>query len=360
MSKEVKRLVFIISSSIAGGGQIYLYNIVKSLKDNYSVLLICPSGYLYDRAKALSNVDVIGLNIDYSHLKTLKHILQNEIDKYGHIGVNAHLLGTGLWTKMAISGMPGVRFVVTLHNKVIYNDISWYKKFLYPLFIKYISNSNCSFVAVSQEIADSVVKYTGKTCDYIPSSVPIECPPKIIDPKYLRRNVLIGFVGRLSKLKNPIRFVEMAKLVKENAPFARFVMIGDGEDREMVEQAIYDNGMSQDIEMKGFVINPGPEMRKLDVLVISSDSEGTPLVLLESMSYGIPTVSTRVGAIPLVISDGIDGILCDCSASSLAGGVLDLISNIDLYKSVSINGFKRIEETFNYQRNIEQYLRLLL
>ena len=360
MTKENKRLIFIISSSIAGGGQVYLYNIIKYLKNDYSLLLICPEGYLYDRVKALSGIDIIALNIDFFHLKALRRIIRDEAVKYGQVGVNAHLLSTGLWTKIALHELPGVRYVVTLHNKVIYNDIKWYKRILYPLFIKYISISDCSFVAVSQEIAYSVFKYTGKNCDYIPSSVPIEYPPKNVDSKNLLQDVLIGFVGRLSKLKNPIRFVEMAKLIMEKAPSARFVIIGDGEDREIVEKTIYDNGLSQVIEMKGFVSNPGPEMRKLDVLVISSDSEGTPLVLLESMSYGIPTVSTRVGAIPLVVDNGIDGILCDCSASSLAGGVLDLISNINRYTSISINGFKKIEETYNYQKNIEHYLRLLL
>ena len=119
--------------------------------------------------------------------------------------------------------------------------------------------------------------------------------------------------------------------------------------------------MGDCIEMKGFVSNPKEEMRKLDVLVISSDSEGTPLVLLESMSYGIPVVSTRVGAIPLVIDNGIDGVLADdLEPAALAKSVIGLLSDKEKYISISKSAYLKIKEKFSYETNIKKYMEVVM
>lgn len=358
--EQNKRLIFIISSSIAGGGQIYLFNILSYLSESYSVLLICPDGYLPDKVETEIAVEVCRMPITFKSAAQLKRLLKTESEKYGDIYVNAHLLGTGLWTRRALDGVKNAAFTITLHNKVIYPDMAWYKRLLYPAILRYVASSGCNFIAVSEEIADSVKSFSGKECIYIPSSVPIKEPPvPLIDDITKKDFIQIGYVGRLSQLKNPIRFLEMACLVKEKIVPAKFVIIGDGELRPEVEEFISKNGMEDYVILKGFVSKPGPEMRKLDVLVISSNSEGTPLVLLESMSYGVPVVSTRVGAIPLVIDDSVDGVLCDCTANSLADGVIRLLSDGERFKTIASNAFGKIENKFSYKRNIQNYLKVM-
>lgn len=358
---QKKRLIFVISSSIAGGGQIYLYNILSYLSESYSVLLICPDGYLPDKVEAEMAVDVVRMQVNVWHVGQLKKLFKEEIRKYGYIYVNANLLGTGLWVRMSLLRVNNVKFVVTLHNKVIYPEMASYKRFLYPIILRYVASSGCGFIAVSQEIADNVRVFSGKDCTYIPSSVPITEPPVMLSDNITQKDIIkIGYVGRLSQLKDPIRFVEMASIVKMKISQTQFVIIGDGELRTEVEKYISRNGIVDSVKMKGFISKPRHDMRELDVLVISSNSEGTPLVLLESMSYGVPVVSTRVGAIPLVIEDGIDGILCECSAESLAEGVIKLINNKELYRSVAKKAYDKIENKYNYKNNIQNYLRIMI
>lgn len=360
MCKE-KRLIFVISSSIAGGGQIYLFNILSYLADKYSILLICPEGFLLEKVRSEIIIDTVPLAISIKNVNKLRSIIKKEKDKYGDVYINAHLLGTALWTKLALTGLREVHYTVTLHNKVLYPNMGWYKSFIFPFILKKIAKSECSFIAVSQEIADSVKQFTNKDCTYIPSSVPIKGPPVIACEKITQKeNIKIGFVGRLSQLKNPIRFVEMASIVKNNIAQTQFVMIGDGEMKSEVEECITKNKLDGVVTLKGFVSNPGLEMRKLDALVISSNSEGTPLVLLESMSYGVPVVSTRVGAIPLVIEDGKDGILCDCSADSLSEGLIKLLSDCKLYKTIAAKAFEKIKDNYSYESNIQNYLRVMM
>lgn len=359
--KQNKRLIFVISSSIAGGGQIYLYNILGYISELYSILLVCPDGYLSDKVESELTVDVVRMHVDLWHIGMLKKLIKNEVNKDGEIYVNAHLLGTGLWTRIALRGVERATFTVTLHNKVLYPDMAWYKRYLYPAMLRYIASFDCGFIAVSQEISDGVKSISGKDCTYIPSSVPIKEPPIVACEDIAQKEIIkIGFVGRLSQLKNPIRFIEMASIIKKRITKTQFVMIGDGELRSEVEKSIMKYGIEDAVLMKGFVNNPRAEMRFLDVLVISSNSEGTPLVLLESMSYGIPVVSTRVGAIPLVIENDVDGVLCDCTAESLAEGVIKLLSDGKLYKSMASKAFEKIDNKYNYKTNIQNYLRVML
>lgn len=361
MNKK-KRLIFVISSSIAGGGQIYLFNILSFLADRYSILLICPNGFLLNKVRSELRIDTISLTINLKNVSKLRSIIKKEINYYGNVYINAHLLGTALWTKIAISGLSKTYYTVTLHNKVLYPDMGWHKRIIYPFILKRIASSKCNFIAVSQEIADNVRQFTNKECTYIPSSVPIKEPPVAISEDITKKEIVrIGFVGRLSQLKNPIRFIEMAEIVKRQLDNTRFIIVGDGEQRLLVEECIKENHMEDCVDMKGFVSNPKAEMRNLDVLVISSDSEGTPLVLLESMSYGIPVVSTRVGAIPLVIDNEIDGILAeDLKSSSLAKSVVELLSDKEKYISISNAAYNKIKERFSYEKNISRYMDVVL
>lgn len=357
MTKE--RVIFLISSSIAGGGQIYLFNLINYIKKDYSVMLICPKGFLSEKVSNIG-IDVICMDINYKTSRNIKEIILHEKLTYGHVFVNAHLLGTALWCAIALKNVDGVRLVMTAHNQVTNESSSLLKKIAYPLILKYISKRVNAFIAVSQDIANRVTEITNSECTYIQSSVPLRLPP--IEIRLFNNStekIVFGFVGRLSSLKNPLRFVQVAKCITEVQPQSRFVIIGDGEMRPEVEAIIKKEGLNDYFDLKGFVDKPLDEMAKLDVMIITSDSEGTPLALLEAMSIGLPVVSTRVGGIPTVIDDGKDGLLADVSASSLAECAIRVTSDEQLYSTISKNCRKKIEEQYSYKKNIGKYMSIL-
>ena len=245
---------------------------------------------------------------------------------------------------------------------MIYDNISIPRKILYPFFIRHMSKRTSGFIAVSQEIADSVTTYTGRNCEYIPSSVPIKGEPKDVS-KYTpdKSDIVIGFVGRISLQKNPVRFVETAALIAKEMPNVKFRVIGDGDLREVMEDCIRANKMEYRFTMMGFLSNPADEMKKLDLLLLTSDYEGTPMVLLEAMSYGIPVVSTRVGGIPTVIESGKDGMLTDnFEPNVIAKAVVDLLSDAMRYKVVSKAAFCKIKDVFSYESNISKFMNIVL
>ncbi len=121
---------------------------------------------------------------------------------------------------------------------------------------------------------------------------------------------VLGFVGRLSPDKGALDFVEIAATIASRHPdLARFVMVGDGEQRPAVEGRIGAAGLASRFTLTGAVDSSIALMHAIDVGVISSPTESLPNVLLEFMACGTPVVATGVGGIVDVIEDGVSGRL---------------------------------------------------
>lgn len=134
---------------------------------------------------------------------------------------------------------------------------------------------------------------------------------------------LAGYVGRLSSEKGPDLFLDSLIPLCQRHAQLRAVMIGDGPQRPLLQARIDAAGLQQRIELVGFQADMPSWMARLDTLVISSRTEGTPMILLEAMQQGVPVVAFAVGGIPDVIEHGRSGLL----ASPLA--VAELSSHLE-------------------------------
>lgn len=120
---------------------------------------------------------------------------------------------------------------------------------------------------------------------------------------------LIGFVGRLSSEKGPDLFVELACRLCQRQPGLHAVLLGEGPQRAALQARIAAAGLQQRILLPGYQEDMPAWLRALDVLVISSRTEGTPMVLLEAMQAGVPVSAFAVGGIPDVLEPGVSGLL---------------------------------------------------
>jgi glycosyltransferase involved in cell wall biosynthesis len=118
---------------------------------------------------------------------------------------------------------------------------------------------------------------------------------------------LVGTVGRLAPEKNQALLIRaMAPLLDERR---QLVVIGDGPERAALEQARAETWRAEFCHLLGARSDVAPYLAALDVFVLTSRTEGLPLVLLEAMATGIPVVSTAVGGIPDLIEPGVNGLL---------------------------------------------------
>lgn len=120
---------------------------------------------------------------------------------------------------------------------------------------------------------------------------------------------LIGIVGRIVPVKNHALFLDAAARVKAELPAARFVIVGDGDLHAEIEAQVEALGLHDAVIFTGWRRDLAPIYADLDVNVISSVNEGTPVSVIEALATACPVVSTAVGGVPDLLDQGALGTL---------------------------------------------------
>lgn len=137
---------------------------------------------------------------------------------------------------------------------------------------------------------------------------------------------LIATAGRFVSVKNHALFLEAAALICQQRPDAHFVMIGDGELREQVEAKIAALNLQSCITLTGWQRDLRLAYSDMDVFVISSLNEGTPVTVIEALAAGCPVVTTAVGGLPDLLDGGAFGTLVPTKdAAAMAAAVVQVL-----------------------------------
>jgi glycosyltransferase involved in cell wall biosynthesis len=136
---------------------------------------------------------------------------------------------------------------------------------------------------------------------------------------------VVAFVGRLTQVKRPDRFLAVADAVLRRLPECRFVICGGGELTPDVERR--SQAAPGTFHLLGWRKDVETVYAAADVVMLTSDNEGTPLTLIEAGMAGTPVVSTRVGSVAEVVKDGHTGMLAGADVAELAAHALRLLSD---------------------------------
>ena len=134
-------------------------------------------------------------------------------------------------------------------------------------------------------------------------------------------------VGRFSVEKGFPDLVQAIAQLRALHPeiTVRLVILGEGSERQHVENVVRSAGLRDVVTMPGRVRDVSPYYEMADVLAVSSLSEGSPNVLLEAMAAGVPVVATAVGGIPEIVVDGEHAILVPPSNPSAMAQAIGLV-----------------------------------
>jgi glycosyltransferase involved in cell wall biosynthesis len=122
-------------------------------------------------------------------------------------------------------------------------------------------------------------------------------------------DVVFGFVGRMVPIKDLGTLMSAFKLTLAVCPNAVLLLVGDGPLRPTFEDTVRSLGISHRVRFAGWNEDLAPVYATIDVLVLSSLNEGTPVAIIEAMAAGKPAIATAVGGIPDLVADGTTGIL---------------------------------------------------
>lgn len=157
-----------------------------------------------------------------------------------------------------------------------------------------------------------------------------------------KRNFTVSFIGRLVPHKHPERLLHAIEILKRNGTTVDGWILGQGELKEKLQTTAKELGISNQITFWGFQNNPYPFIKASDILCITSDAEGLPIVVQESMTLGTAIISTRCAGMTEAIGDDC-GILCDNNPESFAEEISRLISSPQLKERIFENAKKKME-----------------
>jgi glycosyltransferase involved in cell wall biosynthesis len=134
---------------------------------------------------------------------------------------------------------------------------------------------------------------------------------------------VVVYIGRLTRIKRPDRLLAVARRIHDARPAAVVLVAGDGDlaDRARADAA----PLGGAVRFLGWRDDLETLYAAADVVLLTSDNEGTPVSLIEAAHAGRPAVATDVGSTRYVVDDGRSGVLCPPDAAALAGAVLDLL-----------------------------------
>jgi len=293
------KIAMIVPYQMYGGAEVYLENLLKNSPQNLSIDLLINGANQISKAVLPKNIKI------KNYLNNLFNFLnQNNYEQ-----------------------------IIFYNSKKIYNDILSYKKInpsikIYEIYHSDFVWQDSMSTVFERDIVDVIFKTSNLVGNNIIHDNQIVCPPPLEFNKfnfYRKTNniKILGFIGRLSKEKDPLFSIDIAN--KLNMPL---YIAGDG---PLKGDVINYCKSKKNIHFFGWQ-NSLDFYKKIDCLIITSDMEGVPNVILEAIASGLPIISTNVG--------GISGVL---------NGTKSFLFNKNDYELKDIKNFIENNLSYNYE-----------
>jgi glycosyltransferase involved in cell wall biosynthesis len=160
---------------------------------------------------------------------------------------------------------------------------------------------------------------------------------------------LIGYVGRLSPEKGQRDLLMAAAAVLTSHPDAWFTLVGDGPDESRLKDQAQQLGIASRVVFTGHLRDARPAFRDLDVLALTSHTEGLPNVVLESLCMETPVLATDVGGTGEIVKDGVTGLLIPPRApEAVAGGLRRMLEDAQLRRRLALAGKQLVHREFSF------------
>lgn len=169
----------------------------------------------------------------------------------------------------------------------------------------------------------------------------------------------VGFIGQMIERKNVGDLLDVFDSVAPDFPDISLCLLGDGASRAEYESYAANLSSAEAIEFTGFVNNPLEHLRTFDLFVMSSQLEGIPRCLMESMAMGVPVAAYDIPGIDQLIEHEVSGLLAPFGdKSTLEACWRRLLGDSDLSEQIALAGHHRINELYSAARMAREYTEL--
>ncbi|MCW2508443.1 MAG: glycosyl transferase group 1 [Modestobacter sp.] len=300
-------VLLVIDSLDGGGAERYVVDLAIALRGRgWPVEVACSTGGV--RAGALTDAGIpvsvllgglVKRRISGGYGRALRRLVRDRRPAVVH----AHLYASAAAAVVATRGLS-VPVVLTEHTEAPWRDRAA------RAISRRVYQRVDHVVAVSSAIRDTLVGTYGVPAGRVDLLLPATAAPAAAPRRATGGTAAtVGVVGRLVPEKGVDVFLRAVALVSAAVPAARFVVVGDGPLRAALEDRAVSLGLAGVVTFTGFRPDAPQLIAGLDVLVVPSRSDGSPLVVCEAMAAGIPVVASRVGGLPDLVAHGDSGLL---------------------------------------------------
>ena len=364
------RVMRIIARMNVGGPAVQVSGLMRSLdKSKFEHRLytgFCAADeadYLETVARDVSAFRIEGLGRRVSLRGDLKAFLFliKEIRAFKPHVIHTHTAKAGFLGRTAsmFSFHPTIR-VHTFHGHLLSGYFGSFKRSLVVFTEKILGTFTHQLLAVGDKVRqDLLAAGIGKTEKFrlMPPGLEIGKLPTKKDSKesygLSKHTVQCAFIGRVTQIKRPDRFLDVVTEIKQRGVPIEFFMAGDGELLENCRKRI----TSEDLPVKvlGWQSNIEQVLSAADVVVLTSDNEGTPLSLIQAGMAMLPVVTTRVGSVPEVVLEGITGIITSLDVQEVADALEKLTNSAELRAQMGASAQEFTLANFGVKRLVSDH-----
>ena len=263
----------------------------------------------------------------------------------------AVIFNTKKYKRVAVIHSDIQKYIDKTTSEALWGRFPW----LYRAFEKKIISLMDHVYTVSKNSLEYYESVYNKQKDIF-SFLPMSVDPEIFYSSGLEKNVIkekisakhripvdkkwILFVGRLQEVKAPIRLIDTFMGYNKKNNNSALLVIGEGNLKEDMKKSAVRSGIEKSIHFLGNI-----DQKKLadfyhasDVMLLTSNSEGMPMCILEALACGLPVVSTDVGEMNLVVKNGISGeIVKSFSETDIVVAVEKVLNNPKIYSCEKCN-----------------------
>lgn len=175
---------------------------------------------------------------------------------------------------------------------------------------------------------------------------------------FSKSDIIIGTIGRLVPEKGYAFLIESVKSICKRRSTTKMIFVGDGPMRNLLEQEAINLNLQKNIRFLGIRKDVPALLASMDIFVLSSTSEGVPMVLLEAMAAGKPIIATSVGAIPRILRHNVTGLLVPPKDSKALTNAFEVfLSEEKRAKRMALAAKKEVAAHYSAWQMAEKYMK---
>lgn len=331
------KVLHMISGGDTGGAKTHVFALLGKLKERADVTIVCfMKGVFWDELQDLGVKCELILQknrFDMSVVKRLREICDGGIDVIHCHGARANFIAAALRKHVDIP------MITTIHSDYLLDFDGFYRKLVYTSLNVWALKKFRYFIGVSDNFRKMLISrgfrpnavytvYNGMDYSGEPAYVSKEEFAARIGIPYDPSLTYVGLIGRHDYVKGHDVFIKAIKPTLAVCPNVRFIIAGDGENRDSLVELAKSEGVSDKLIFAGFIKDIYSFIHFIDINTLTSRSESFPYVLMEGARLSKPTVCSAVGGIPDFVMDGKTGLLFpNEDSAALAERLIRLIQN---------------------------------